>query len=128
MGRLSPARARLEVAADNSDLYRVAGILLAKKAGLALTDIRDILTTADLEKHRNVTRRHRDELVRRIAEMQAALNLTLRRTPAPPGSSTLSAQIIRSGAPRTPTRQVSLSSSHRPVVTRRPRRPPGRGR
>jgi DNA-binding transcriptional MerR regulator len=59
----------------NSDLYRVAGIPLAKKAGLALTDIRDILTTADLEKRRKITCRHRDELIRRIAEMQAALNL-----------------------------------------------------
>ena len=58
-----------------SDLYRVAGILLAKEAGLALTDIRDILTTADVEKRRKVTRRHRDELIRRIAEMQAALKL-----------------------------------------------------
>jgi DNA-binding transcriptional MerR regulator len=57
-----------------SDLYRVAGILLAKEAGLALTDIRDILTTADLEKRRKITRRHRDELVRRIEEMRVALN------------------------------------------------------
>jgi MerR family transcriptional regulator, copper efflux regulator len=58
-----------------SDLYRVAGILLAKEAGLALTDIRGILTTADLQKRREITRRHRDELVRRITDMRTALNL-----------------------------------------------------
>jgi MerR family transcriptional regulator, copper efflux regulator len=76
MGLLSPERAsggRRQY--GSSDLYRVAGILLAKEAGLALTDIRDILTTADVETRRQITRRHRDELVRRMAEMQAALNL-----------------------------------------------------
>ena len=75
MGLLSPARetgGRRRY--GRSDLYRVAGILLAKEAGLALADIRDILTTADLEKRRKITRRHRDELVRRIEEMRAALN------------------------------------------------------
>ena len=45
------------------------------RTGLALTDIRDILTIADVEKRRQITRRHRDELVRRIEEMRAALNL-----------------------------------------------------
>jgi DNA-binding transcriptional MerR regulator len=75
MGLLSPARAagggrRYE----RSDLRRVAGILLATEAGLALADIRDILTTADAEKRRKITRRHCAELARRIAEMQAALN------------------------------------------------------
>jgi MerR family transcriptional regulator, copper efflux regulator len=76
VGLLSPARAtggRRRY--GRSDLYRVASILLAKEAGLALTDIRDILTTADLEKRREITRRHCDELVRRIAEMKAALSL-----------------------------------------------------
>ncbi len=76
MGLLSPAReAGGRRRYGSSDLYRIAGILLAKEAGLALTDIRDILTTADLETRRQITRRHRDELLRRIAEMQAALNL-----------------------------------------------------
>jgi MerR family transcriptional regulator, copper efflux regulator len=76
MGLLSPPRAtggRRRY--GRSDLYRIAGILLAKEAGLALTDIRDILTTADVETRQKITRRHRDELVRRIAEMRAALNL-----------------------------------------------------
>jgi MerR family copper efflux transcriptional regulator len=76
MGLLSPARAtggRRRY--DRSDLYRVASILLAKEAGLALADIRDILTTADVEKRRKITRRHCDELVRRIEEMRAAVNL-----------------------------------------------------
>jgi MerR family transcriptional regulator, copper efflux regulator len=76
MGLLSPARGtggRRRY--GRSDLYRVAGILLAKEAGLALADIRDILTTADVEKRRKITRRHCDELARRIEEMRAALNL-----------------------------------------------------
>ncbi|TDC94307.1 MerR family transcriptional regulator [Actinomadura sp. 7K507] len=74
MGLLSPARAAAgRRRYGRSDLYRVASILLAKEAGLALTDIRDILTTADVERRREIQRRHRDELARRIAEMQAAL-------------------------------------------------------
>jgi MerR family transcriptional regulator, copper efflux regulator len=76
MGLLSPARAAGgHRRYGRSDLKRVAGILLAKGAGLALTDIRDILTTADVQTRREITRRHRDELVRRIEEMRAALNL-----------------------------------------------------
>jgi MerR family transcriptional regulator, copper efflux regulator len=76
IGLLSPVRANGgRRRYGRSDLYRVAGVLLAKEAGLALTDIRDILTTADLDKRRKITHRHRDELVRRIEEMRAALNL-----------------------------------------------------
>ena len=76
MGLLSPARgAGGRRRYRRSDLYRVASILLAKEAGFALTDIRDILTTADIEKRRIIQRRHRDELLRRIAEMRAALDL-----------------------------------------------------
>jgi MerR family transcriptional regulator, copper efflux regulator len=74
MGLLSPERAtggRRRY--GRSDLYRVASILLAKEAGLALTDIRDLLTTAGVEERRRIQRRHRDELVRRIEEMRAAL-------------------------------------------------------
>ncbi|WP_030145168.1 MerR family transcriptional regulator [Spirillospora albida] len=76
MGLLSPARAaggRRRY--GNSDLYRVASILLAKEAGLGLTDIRDILTTADVEQRRTIQRRHRDDLFRRMDEIQAALTL-----------------------------------------------------
>jgi DNA-binding transcriptional MerR regulator len=76
MGLLSPARAaggRRRY--GRSDLYRVASILVGKEAGLALTDIRDILTIADAETRRKINRRHRDELLRRIEEMQAALIL-----------------------------------------------------
>lgn len=76
MGLLSPERAtggrRRYV---RSDLHRIAGILLAKEAGLALTDIRDILTTADLDKRRQITRRHCDELALRIEQMRSALDL-----------------------------------------------------
>jgi MerR family copper efflux transcriptional regulator len=58
-----------------SDLHRVAAIMVSKEAGLALTDIRDILTITDIEKRKEIQRRHRDELVRRLAKMQAALDL-----------------------------------------------------
>ena len=57
---------------STSRAYRRA---TAGDLGLALADIRDILTTADVEKRRKITRRHCDELVRRIEEMRAALNL-----------------------------------------------------
>lgn len=76
MGLLSPARvAGGRRRYGHSDLYRVASILLAKEAGLALTDIRDILTTADVERRRAIQRRHRDGLVRRMDEIRAALDL-----------------------------------------------------
>lgn len=74
MGLLLPARAaggRRRY--GRSDLYRVASILLAKEAGLALTDIRDLLTTTDVEERRKIQRRHRDDLARRIEQTQAAL-------------------------------------------------------
>ncbi|HEX6468601.1 MAG TPA: MerR family transcriptional regulator [Streptosporangiaceae bacterium] len=76
MGLLSPARGTGgHRRYGRRDLYRVASILLAKEAGLALTDIRGILTSADLENRRKIQRRHRDELVRRIAKTRAALDL-----------------------------------------------------
>jgi MerR family transcriptional regulator, copper efflux regulator len=76
MGLLSPARATAgRRRYDRSDHYRIASILLAREAGLALADIRDILTTADAEQRRQITRRHCAELVRRIEQMRAALNL-----------------------------------------------------
>ncbi|MFB4319249.1 MerR family transcriptional regulator [Actinomadura sp. 21ATH] len=74
MGLLSPARAaggRRRY--GRSDLYRVASILLAKEAGLALADIRDMLATTDIGRRREIQRRHRDALVRKIAEMRAAV-------------------------------------------------------
>jgi DNA-binding transcriptional MerR regulator len=76
MGLLWPARAtggRRRY--RRSDLERVAAILVAKEAGLALTDIRDILAVTDIEKRRKIQRRHREELLRRLAKIQAALNL-----------------------------------------------------
>jgi DNA-binding transcriptional MerR regulator len=76
MGLLWPARAtggRRRY--GRSDLHRVAAILVGKEAGLALTDIRDLLTITDIEKRREIQRRHRDELVRRLEKIRAALNL-----------------------------------------------------
>lgn len=75
MGLLWPARAaggRRQY--GRSDLHRIAAILIGKEAGLALPDIRDILTT-DIDRRREIQRRHRDELVRRLAKLQAALDL-----------------------------------------------------
>ncbi|MET8154864.1 MerR family transcriptional regulator [Sphaerisporangium sp. NPDC005289] len=76
MGLLSPVRVtggRRRY--DSSDLHRVAAILVGKEAGLALNDIRDMLTTTDIEKRRETQRRQRDVLVRRMAKTQAALTL-----------------------------------------------------
>jgi MerR family copper efflux transcriptional regulator len=76
MGLLSPTRAatghRLY---DPTDLYRVAAILQAKEAGLALDDIRIMLTTSDPAERTTVLRTNREDLVRRIAEAQQALGL-----------------------------------------------------
>ncbi|MBO0804827.1 MAG: MerR family transcriptional regulator [Nocardiopsaceae bacterium] len=75
MGLLSPERsAGGRRRYDRSDLHRVAAILLSREAGLALTDIRDILTTTNFRKRQEITRRHCDELARRIEEMRTALD------------------------------------------------------
>src|SRR4051794_13418097 len=69
MGLLSPARVNGgRRRYGSSDLVRVATILLAKDAGLALADIRDLLTTTDIEERRRIQRRHRAQLIQRIAE------------------------------------------------------------
>lgn len=74
MGLLAPARAsggRRRY--GHGDLHRVAAILLGKEAGLALTDIRGLMAATDREDRRAIQRRYRDELVRRIEQLQAAL-------------------------------------------------------
>ncbi|MER6990856.1 MerR family transcriptional regulator [Saccharopolyspora hirsuta] len=75
MGLLAPARAsgRRRYGAD--DLYRVAIILRAKQAGLGLDAIREVLATADPGARQRIMRIHRDELRRRIDDLQASLEL-----------------------------------------------------
>ncbi|WP_433430638.1 MerR family transcriptional regulator [Nonomuraea sp. CA-141351] len=76
MGLLSPTRVeagRRRYGPD--DLYRVAVILRAKEAGFGLDDIREMIATADPVTRRSIIQRHRADLVRRIAETQASLEL-----------------------------------------------------
>lgn len=76
VGLLAPARAegqRRRYGPD--DLYRVAVILRAKEAGFGLEDIRQMIATPDVVERRDVLRRQRGELARRIAEAQASLAL-----------------------------------------------------
>ncbi|MEV0143780.1 MULTISPECIES: MerR family transcriptional regulator [unclassified Nonomuraea] len=76
MGLLSPARVEGERRRyDRSDLYRIAVILRAKEAGFSLEDIREMTTTSDAAARREVFRRRRADLVRRIAQAQASLEL-----------------------------------------------------
>jgi MerR family copper efflux transcriptional regulator len=76
VGLLAPSRVAGERRRyGRGDLYRVAMILLAKEGGFALDDIREMLTTADVTERRAALVRQRTELVRRIAEAQASLDL-----------------------------------------------------
>ncbi|GAA3094615.1 MerR family transcriptional regulator [Streptosporangium carneum] len=76
MGLLTPARAegdRRRYGPD--DLFRVALILRAKEAGFGLDAIHEMVTTRDPEVRREVMRRQRADLVRRIARAQTSLTL-----------------------------------------------------
>lgn len=55
-----------------ADLYRIAVILRAKEAGLALDDVREMLTTRDPQQRRLVLQRRHAELRARIAQLQAS--------------------------------------------------------
>ncbi|MGC1214806.1 MAG: MerR family transcriptional regulator [Micromonospora sp.] len=74
LGLLTPARA---VAGrrryGTADLYRVATILRAKEAGLSLDQIREMLTAGGSARRREILRRHREDLVARIAALQDSL-------------------------------------------------------
>jgi MerR family transcriptional regulator, copper efflux regulator len=75
MGLLAPARTGAgRRRYQPADLYRVAAILRAKQAGLALDDIRAMLTS-DPATRRGILRRQRDELAGRIAQAQTSLAL-----------------------------------------------------
>ncbi|MEV7908555.1 MerR family transcriptional regulator [Streptomyces anulatus] len=57
------------------DLFRVAVILRAKEAGFGLEDIHEMITARNPGTRHRVLRRHRADLVRRIAQAQTSLEL-----------------------------------------------------
>lgn len=76
MGLLAPVR----IAGDRrryttGDLYRIAIILRAKDGGFGLEEIHAMLTAPGPAERRAVLHRQRAELVRRITEAQASLDL-----------------------------------------------------
>ncbi|WP_327582274.1 MerR family transcriptional regulator [Nonomuraea sp. NBC_00507] len=76
MGLLAPMRVEGERRRySRDDLYRIAVILRAREAGIALEDLRAMLTTSDPVVRRKILHRHRGDLERRIAQAQASLEL-----------------------------------------------------
>jgi DNA-binding transcriptional MerR regulator len=76
MGLLAPSRVeggRRRYTDD--DLYRVASILLSKRAGLPLPDIRAFLTACEPAARKDVLRRNHSALKARMAALQSALDL-----------------------------------------------------
>jgi MerR family copper efflux transcriptional regulator len=74
-GLLTPARAGNRRRYSDTDLYRVAAILISKEAGLGLPDIRAMLAARSAPARHEVMARHRDRLLARIARAQAALDM-----------------------------------------------------
>ena len=74
VGLLAPGRAGGQRRYTEDDLYRIAAILRAKQAGLSLDQIRQMITTRRGDR-RAILGEQRDELHRRIAAAQAALEL-----------------------------------------------------
>ncbi|WP_084337645.1 MerR family transcriptional regulator [Actinomadura oligospora] len=74
-GLLKPARAGDRRRYSDADLHRVAAILISKEAGFELADIRTMLAARSATSRREVTERHRERLLERIARAQAALDL-----------------------------------------------------
>ncbi|MEV5573127.1 MerR family transcriptional regulator [Spirillospora sp. NPDC052269] len=76
MGLLEPGRdGSGRRAYDESDLARVALILMGKEAGLTLREMRTLMSTPSPMDHPDLLRRHVTELERRIAQSQAAKEL-----------------------------------------------------
>lgn len=75
MGLLSPQRAGDRRRYDADDLYRIAVVVNAKRAGLSLEDIRELYQASDGESRKEILRQHQSALRKRIAEAQAALDL-----------------------------------------------------
>lgn len=72
-GLLSPTRDGDRRRYSDTDLYRVASIMLAKEAGFALADIRSMLGADTATARHEVMARHRASLEAKIARAQAAL-------------------------------------------------------
>jgi DNA-binding transcriptional MerR regulator len=76
VGLLAPARAEADRRRYGpDDLYRIAVILRAKEAGFGLDDIHQMIATQSSDARHEILRRHRADLMRRIAEAQASLEL-----------------------------------------------------
>jgi len=72
-GLLSPARQGDRRRYTDDDLYRVAAILVAKKAGFALPDIRAMLAGGSAPARHEMMARQRAALKARIAQARTAL-------------------------------------------------------
>jgi DNA-binding transcriptional MerR regulator len=76
MGLLAPDRAAGgQRRYGESDLPRVAMILIGKEAGLGLRVLRDLLSMPNPMEHADLLRRHVTVLEQRISEAQAAKDL-----------------------------------------------------
>lgn len=74
-GLLTPTRAGDRRRYTDTDLHRVAAILISKEAGFGLADIRTMLAARSAQDRREVMARHRERLLARIARAQAALDM-----------------------------------------------------
>ncbi|MFI9401197.1 MerR family transcriptional regulator [Nocardia sp. NPDC052316] len=114
LGLLEPARRKGgQRLYDQTDLERVALILMGKEAGLTLGQLATVLSTADPMEHRELLCHHVEELERRIAQAQAAKELIQHALACPRSMNEceharehISARIppLRPGAPGAPTR------------------------
>lgn len=76
MGLLQPARrAGGQRSYGWADLERVGLILMGKEAGFTLGELRTLLSTSSPLDHRDLLRRHVEELERRISQAQATKEL-----------------------------------------------------
>lgn len=76
VGLLEPARcAGGQRSYERADLERVALILMGKEAGFTLGELRTVLSAPSPMDHRDLLRRHVDELERRISRARAAKEL-----------------------------------------------------
>lgn len=75
MGLLAPARVEGDRRSySHDDLYQVASIVIMKRAGLPLPDIREFLTSVHTPARKDVLRRNHDALQARMAALQTALD------------------------------------------------------
>jgi DNA-binding transcriptional MerR regulator len=74
-GLLTPAREGDRRRYTEADLYRVAAILVSKEAGFGLPEIRAMLAARSAPDRHEVMARHRERLLARIAQAQAALTM-----------------------------------------------------